>query len=227
MKQHLLLVLCSFAITVFIKAQNCNNYLLLQNNKKIEMTIYSKKGKENGKQVWNISNYKTAGAVTTATVNTEMFNDKGKSINKGTSEIQCSNGALLMNMKLMLTEEQLKQMGESAATAKGTFIEYPASVKADDILKDGRLTIDYTMGGNMNATLDLEVTGRKVTGKETVSSPAGTWECFTITSTQKLTTRIAGMGIPVKLNVTEWYAPGTGVVKTESKWGSTLITSIQ
>lgn len=227
MKKLFVTAFCMLAVNAFTKAQNCANYLLLQNNKKIEMTLYNKKGKENGKQVWNISNYQSSGGVTSATVNTEMFNDKGKSISKGSSEMQCSNGALLMNMKLMLTEEQLKQMGESAATAKGAFIEYPSSVKVDDLLKDGSLTIDYTMGGNMTAKMEMEVTDRKVTGKETVTSPAGTWECFTITSTQKLTTRIAGMGIPVKLNVTEWYAPGVGVVKTDSKWGSTLITSIE
>lgn len=226
MKKIFLSLLLSACISSFVSSQNCNSYLLLQNNKKVEMTIYNKKGKENGKQVWNISNLATTGNTTSATVNTEFFNDKGKSINKGSSQIQCSNGILMMNMKLMLSEDQLKQMGDGSATAKGEFMEYPPTLKQDDVLKDGNLVMDYNMGG-MKASMELSVTERKVTGKESVTSPAGTWECFTITSLQKLTTKIAGVGIPMKLEVTEWFAPGVGIIKTESKYGTTLITLIQ
>lgn len=227
MKKIFLPVFIFFLAPIAANAQNCNGYLLLQNNKKIEMTIYNKKGKENGKQVWNVSNLKTAGGITSATVNTEFFNDKGNSVNKGVSEIQCNNGVLMMNMKMMLSEEQLKQMNNGTATAKGEFMEYPATPKVDDVLKDGSLVMEYTMNGGMKTTMELSVTERKVTGKESVTSPAGTWDCFTITSLQKITTRIAGIGIPIKMNITEWYAPGVGVIKTESKFGSTLITSLQ
>jgi hypothetical protein len=131
-----------------------------------------------------------------------------------------------MNMKMMLSEDQLKQTNNGTATAKGEFMEYPASIKVDDNLKDGSLVMDYSTGG-MKTTMELNITERKVTGKETVTSAAGTWECFTITSMQKLTTKIAGMGIPIKMDIKEWYAPGVGVIKTESKYGSTLITSLQ
>jgi hypothetical protein len=36
-----------------------------------------------------------------------------------------------------------------------------------------------------------------------------------------------GVGIPVNIEGTEWFAPGFGIVKTESKHGSTAITSIK
>ena len=52
-------------------------------------------------------------------------------------------------------------------------------------MKDGNLVMDYNMGG-MKASMELSVTERKVTGKESVTSPTGTWECFTITSLQKV-----------------------------------------
>jgi hypothetical protein len=215
------------AVNICADAQSCSNYLLLQNNKKIEMTIYNKKDKESGKQVWQVSNLNSSGGTTTALLNTEFFNDKGKAINKGQSEIKCTGGMLMMNMKLMLNEAQLKQMENGTATVSGEFLEYPATMKEGDNLKDGNFTMKYKMNGGMESNMEIAVTQRVVGGSESVTSAAGTWNCIKINSNQKLVTRIAGIGIPIKMNVTEWFAPGVGVIKTQSNYGSTLITSIQ
>jgi hypothetical protein len=227
MKKILFVATIVVAAVLDTNAQSCKDYLLLKNNRKVEMTIYSKKGKEDGKQVWNISNLKTSGKTTTATINSEFFDRKGKSINKAVNEVQCTGGALQMNLKMMLSEAQLNQMKNATATASGEFIEYPFGMKEGDALKDGSLKIDYTMDGGMKAAIELSITNRIVGGKESITSPAGTWECVKISSNQKIVSRIGGIGIPIKMDVTEWFAPGVGVIKTESKYGSTLITSIQ
>jgi hypothetical protein len=36
-----------------------------------------------------------------------------------------------------------------------------------------------------------------------------------------------GVGIPVNMDGVEWYAPGFGVVKTQSKHGATEISAIK
>ncbi len=228
MKKILLAAIAFIYGAVSANAQNCSNYLLLQNNKKIEMTIYNKKEKEDGKQVWNVSNLKTAGGITTATLNTEFFNDKGKLINKGETEIKCADGMLLMNMKLMLNEAQVKQMADGTATASGEFLEYPPTMKEGDNLKDGNFKMNYKMNGGLESNMEITVTQRVAGGSESITSPAGTWNCIKINSNQKIVTRIAGIGIPIKMTtVTEWFAPGVGVIKTQSNYGSTLITLIQ
>lgn len=222
--QRFIVLLLSILITNLVQAQKCGGFLLLQNNKRIEMTVYNKKGKEDGKQVWQVSNVKTSGGTTTANVNSEFFDKKGKSVAKSASDIKCTGGALLMSLKMMLNEQQQTQIKN--ATATGDLIDYPANMKTGDNLKDGNMAIAYDQSG-MEAKLEIAVTNRIVGDKETVTSPAGTWECFKITSNQKITSRIAGIGIPIKMEVTEWFAPGVGVIKTSSKFGSTLITSIQ
>jgi hypothetical protein len=228
MKKHFLLLSILCCVCTFSHAQNCLNYLLLQNNKKIEMTIYNKKGKEDGKQVWNVSNVKKSGNATTATVNSEFFDKKGKTLNKAVNEIKCIGGALQMNLKMMLGEQQVKAWGENAkVTAKGEFLEFPASIREGDQLKDGKLEMDIKTEQGLDISMQLDITNRKAISKETITSPAGTWECMKLTSDQKITSRIAGIGIPIKMEVTEWYAPGVGVIKTETKYGSTLVTSIQ
>lgn len=209
-------------------SQNCLNYLLLQNNKKIEVSIYNKKGKDDGKQVWNVSAVRTANGVTKATVKSEFFDKNGKSINKATNEIQCKGGSLQMNMKMMLNEDQMKAWGENATvTATGEFLEYPASLGEGSTLPDGNLQMNIKTEKGMNVTVELQVSDRLVIKKESITSPAGTWECFKISSKQRIVSKVAGIGIPFKIDVTEWFAPGVGVIKTETKHGSTLVTSIQ
>lgn len=80
MKCLLLVCMCSVSFTA--TAQDCKTYLFLQNNKTIEMTIYNKKGDATGKQVYKVSDYKNAGGIASATVNTEMFDKKENLLRK-------------------------------------------------------------------------------------------------------------------------------------------------
>ncbi len=73
----------------------------------------------------------------------------------------------------------------------------------------------------------MQVTNRKVQAKETVTTSAGTWDCYKITNSTKMKIKTMGIGMPMNIENTEWFAPGFGVVKTESKSGGTAITAIR
>jgi hypothetical protein len=223
-----LLTLFSFLFicgTLF--CQDCSNYYYLQNNKTIEMTISNKNGKEAGKMTYTISDSKKSGAVVTATINSEFVDTKGKTITKGTNNVKCENGVMQMDMKVFIPAAQQEQMKSGTANASDVFLEYPANMNVGDQLKNGQLNMDYESAGGLKSSIEISITERKVEGKESVTTPAGTWECYKITSNNKITSRIAGIGIPINMTVTEWFAPGFGVVKTESRTGKTEITSIK
>ena len=203
-------------------SQTCPDYYFLQNNKTIEVSIYTKKGKENGKHIYTVSN---PGKSANALVSSELFDKDGKSMSKGTNAIKCVNGALLMDIKMTMNEEQQKKFANAKAQSDN-FIEYPAVLKEGDNLKDASLTMQMNSAGQ-DQTVDLNNINRKVIGKESITSPAGTWDCFKITFTSKVVIKTMGLSIPVNIDVTEWFCPGFGVVKTESKYGTTLITSIK
>lgn len=214
--------LCSLTLT----AQDCKNYLFLQNGKTIEMTVYNKKGEESGKQVYTVSDYKGNGKSATATINTEMFDKKGKSLSTAQNKVQCTGGALQMDLKMSMPGEQAKNMNVDAS-AQSFFIDYPVKMAAGDALPDGHMQLDIDMNGGMKSNINMDVTNRKVEGKESVTTTAGTWDCFKITSHMKMT--IKTMMIPINVNSdnTEWFAPGVGVIKTTSKGGGTAITAIR
>jgi hypothetical protein len=208
------------------KAQDCKSYYFLQQNKTIEMTIYNKKGDANGKQVYTVSNVTNSGSSTSGTVNSEMFNNKGKSIAKGHSEIACKDGIMMIDMTMQLPQQQQEQFSKADVKADKIYIEYPASMKAGDKLKDAILDMTIDNAG-MKQSVNMVTSDRTVVGKESVTTTAGTWDCFKITFKSKITIKTMGIGMPFNLEGTEWFAPGFGIVKTESKHGGTAITAIK
>ena len=206
-------------------SQNCDTYYFFQKNKTVEMSFTNKKGKETGKNIYTISDVTKSGATFSSTINSELFDSKGKSISKATNNIKCTGGVMMMDMKMFMPSTQQEQMGTATGGAQA-FIEYPANMKAGDTLNDGEFSMDFKMQSGINAHVDMSITNRKVDGKETVTTPAGTWDCFKISYHSKIKMKI-GIGIPINANVTEWYAPGFGVVKTESGGGKTEITAVK
>ena len=205
-------------------SQDCKNYYYLQNNKTIEMTIYNKKGETSARQVYTISGYKNSGGTSSANVASEMFDKKGNSTTKSVSTVKCMGGVMMMDMKMSMPQGQ--EYGNTDAKAENVYIEYPAAMNAGDNLKDGHMELALDNKG-MKQTLTLDVTNRKVEGKEKITTPAGTWDCYRITNSTKMKIKTMGIGIPINMDVTEWYAPGFGVVETQSKYGKTEITSIK
>jgi len=190
------------------------------------MTISNKKGKESGKLVYAISNVSKNGNATTATINSEMFDKNGKSVSKATNNVQCENGILMMDMKMFIPSSQQQQMGDVSASGTTTYLEYPSTMKEGDALKDVSFSMDFKSKSGLGGHISIDMTNRKVEGRESITTPAGTWDCYKITYHSKMVFKM-GIGIPMNADVTEWYAPGFGVVKTESNEGSTEITSIK
>jgi len=207
-------------------SQQCGNYFFLQSNKTIEMSISNKKGKDVGKLIYVISDVATKGSVTTGTVNSEFIDKNGKSVSKATNSIQCENGNLMMDMKMFIPSAQMEQMGDISATGAASYLEYPSVLKEGDALKDASFSMDFKSASGLGGHISIDMTNRKGQGKESVTTPAGTWDCYKITYHSKMIFKM-GIGIPMNADVTEWFAPGFGVVKTESSNGTTQITSIK
>jgi hypothetical protein len=224
MKKTAFLLLVFFSI-FSLHAQDCNNYVFLQNNKKIEMTFYTRRGEPNGKQVYNVTDVARSGNSVKATVNSEMFDKRGKSVSKTTGQYDCEGGVIKMNMKLNLSAQQMETFREADVKAEDVYIEYPASMKVGDKLKDGNLQMEALHNG-MKHEMIMVVSDRNVVGKESVTTTAGTWDCFKITSKTTLTIKVVGVGFPMSFEQTEWFAPNFGIVKSESKNGSTAITAV-
>lgn len=77
------------------------------------------------------------------------------------------------------------------------------------------------------SAMTMVISERKVEGQESITTSAGTWNCFRISYKGRLTIKMGPIPINTSLDGAEWYAPGFGMIKTQSKYGTTAITSIK
>ena len=222
----LLILLGAVICSLHTCAQDCNGYYFLQNNKTIEMAILNKKGEQSAKQVYTVSNVNNSGSSTTADLNSEMFDKKGKSMAKGKAKIKCDGGVMMVDMKMSIPVQPGGPAAESDVKADDIYMEYPTAMNVGDNLKNATMHMDMDNNG-MKQSVDTEVFDRKVEGKEKITTTAGSWDCYKISYKSKMKIKTMGIGMPMNVEGVEYFAPGFGVVKTQSKNGGTEIVAIR
>ena len=117
----------------------------------------------------------------------------------------------------MLTPEQLKSSKDMTVTIEADDIVYPLDFTIGEMLKDAHLKMNVSMN-NMNLPgTTIDITNRKIVGKETITTPAGSFECIKISSTIKFKNIIG-----YEMQSIEWISRGNGVVRTESYRGDKM-----
>jgi hypothetical protein len=231
--KSIFLFLLSFCFATGLTAQNCEGFYYLNNKAVIVMTSFDKKTEATGKSVYTINNVTKSGSTTIGDYSYDVFDQKGKTVSSGTGKYKCTGGVMLIDAKAALPSENMSAYKDMDVKADEVFIEYPVNMNAGQSLND----VDFVMSVMNNnikfADVSLTQLNRKVEGKESVTSPAGTWECWKITFDGRFRAGIGPIGIPFNFKGIEWYVPGFGVVKTETYLkngklaGSTLITEIK
>jgi len=217
-------------------AQDCKNYYFLHNNTEVQMTIYDGKGDKSAVQTWVVNNVNADGNGTRSTVTATMVNAKGQEIVKSTGTYRCQDGRLMADIRMVLpyNQEAQGQQPQPTSTAKleEAYVEYPAEMTEGMQLPDAIFDMEVTTAGAPSVAR-IEMTNRKVVGKEKVTSDAGSWDAYKITYDAEMKMRIAGLSVPMTMKATEWFVPGFGVVKSESYnkkgklRGSTLLTALK
>jgi hypothetical protein len=98
MKSPLIIALALVAGTS-LEAQNCEGFYYFTNNAEIVMTNYDKKGSESGKMTIKVSNVSKSGNGVTGEYNSELVDDKGKSLAKGNGKYKCDGGLMMIDAR--------------------------------------------------------------------------------------------------------------------------------
>lgn len=200
-------------------AQNCNGYLLLTENAEYEILNYNQKNKITGKVLYKVTDVRKQADKTEASIETKMYDDKGKLANEGSYKVGCENGSIWVDMRSLMNPEMLEAYKDMEVRMEGDHMDYPATLTAGQKLKDGSFTIDVVdKGSGQNlSTIVMSVTDRTVGDKERLEVPAGTYEGYKINQDMEVKTRAMGMNMPgARMQTVEWFVPGTGWVKSET-----------
>jgi hypothetical protein len=211
--KKLLLIICLLLSHAFTFAQ-CNDFYELSSTTEWEMESYNAKGKLTSRNHQKVKDFSKTATGFKAVVHTVMTNEKGKELSNGDLTFSCENGVLYIDMRNFIQEEQLKAYESYEMKIEASSLEYPSSLSIGQTLKDGTITISAANAPMAMKTV-ISITDRKVEGKESVTTPAGTFDCFKISA--KVTVQsVVGVTMTFHLTSMDWIAPKVGTVKTES-----------
>jgi hypothetical protein len=216
-------------------AQDCKNFWYLTNDAQVEVTVYDANGNENGKQEWKVDDVKRDGTGWMATVKTKFTDKKGRDGSKAKGVYRCDGAVLKADVLMSLPQDQMQAYKNMNVKADEGYIDYPINLSSGQSLSDANYKMETYNNGNLAATITFKESNRKVGNKESVTTSAGTWNAFKITYDSQFKTEIGNTGraIPMNFKVTEWFAPGFGVIKSETYGrngkliGSTQLTSLK
>jgi hypothetical protein len=183
----------------------------------METTSYNEKGKIQTVNTITIKDIERGSDEVKLSIHAEIKDEKGKDVTTAEYDAHCKGNTFSINMKSMVSPEQYKAWEEMTVSMDADDINYPTNLTVGQKLDDAHLKVTITMSGmNMPGTT-IDITERVVQGMETVTTPAGTFDCVKISSKVKVKSIIG-----IEMNSVEWLSKGNGVIRTESYKGDKL-----
>jgi len=209
--KFLIFIVTIFSVTYAVGQDDCEIYYPMKEGAKFQITHYGKSKKKASSVVdYTISKVEktSKGTVSTMTV---AVNEGGKNeIPEQEIQMTCSGNKLSIDFESLMNPELLAQYGDIDYEITGTNLEWPSNLSVGTTLPDAKMDMNISMGG-MNMTVSTVITNREVIGKEKVTTPAGTFDCYVMT----YNTTVNTMGMNTEMSSKQWFSKGVGMVKQE------------
>lgn len=206
---------------------DCSNNLLFQKGASISTTSYNGQGQVTSKGTSTVAKVYQQSGMTVSELTTK--NTDGNNANEKTSTVvyKCDGNLLYIDLSGVLSDGK-------QANLETTGLQFPFNVSVGDTLPDSEYSINMTAGGKTRK-ITSHIRERKVEAKESITTSAGTFECYKISSSIEAETSMPGMDEKSKQIMDEvkkrtgknvmtfWYAPAVTIIKMEYHTGNKLI----
>ncbi len=205
------LALLTLLTTSGLSAQDCAAYFPMEEGAVRVMETYDKKDKPEGKMTYEVTEIATEGNITYIHVHMKVEDQKGKEMYDSGMRMECEGGVFRVDMKNYMMAGMFPEGSGMDVEVDSRNLEFPAVLEVGMQLPDGYISTTVNSGGMALMSTKVEVVNRKVEALESVTTPAGTFECFKISqesnvkSVMSMTTRSV-----------EWIAKDVGVVRSET-----------
>lgn len=197
------------------KAQDCEAYFPMKNGASFELTHYNEKGKLENSTATTIVDESGNASAAIVKVHAVTRDAKGKDLASTDYTVACNNGEFHMDMRAMsMGQQQQSMQGVEGVTMEidATDMVFPTGLAVGSTLPDASMTMKATMNGMTIMNNTTKVTNRKVTAKESKTTPAGTFDCVVI---EEDTEMHGAMGMNMTSHSKAWYSLGVGMVRQE------------
>lgn len=207
MKTKIIILIGLFFISFSSYSQsNCKAYYPFEEGTKFEITNYDKKGKKEGVVKYHVSNIED----NVATIEAVIFDAKDKEVTTMSYNVMCDGNKISIDFKSLMNPDMLNQYKDMEMEFTGTNIELPNDLQVGQTLNDANMNMALNMGG-ITMNMSVNMLNRTVDKKESITTPAGTFDCFAISYDNEMK-----MGMKMKFKIKEWIAEGVGMIRNET-----------
>ena len=218
MKTLITALLLTIAIPLF--SQDCTWFFPMKEGAQLKYTSFNAKDKITGSYQHDLKEIKEDGGNKSAVVTITNFDKDGAEVYKNDVDISCKDGVYYIDMKNYMNGQSMGAYESMDATVEGDYLDMPGNMKAGDKLKGGKLSIQISNSGVSIINMTTTISNRTVEAIENVTTEAGTFECYKITSNVSFKAIME-----MNMNVVEWYAKDVGLVKSETYKSNGKLTS--
>ncbi|MDZ7608088.1 MAG: hypothetical protein U5K79_21485 [Cyclobacteriaceae bacterium] len=225
----LLLGIIFTGVTFLQGYSQCSNpYYQLKNGTFIATENYDEKDKLQGRAETRVIELNETPGGYVATINYKVFDKKDKVVSEGNYQCECDDGNIRIDMKAFIPQESLQAYKDMEVEIVSDELQIPANLSVGQTLPDATFAIK-TKNSPMPMNMTFNMINRKVEGEESVTTPAGTFDCMKIT--YDVQSKMMMMNMNMK--TVQYLSKNGGAVRTESykqngsMLGYTIMTKIE
>ena len=215
-----MLLISGFIFLSAMKVSDCNGYYAMKKGSIMESSVYNDKNELVSKNVLEIIESKKVNGKTISTAKNTTENFKKKKTTETVYDFECDGEGTTVDVIQLMQEnlKQSKQLGNSTASGNNPF--FPHQLAVGQSLPESNITINVT--GEISLKSKIKIFDRNVVAMESITVPAGTFDCAVITYTEDVAVLVDEIK---KYKI--WMAKGVGIVRNEqySKKGKLILRS--
>jgi hypothetical protein len=215
-------IILLFTLSTFSFAQDCSYYSMSE-GMKLGYQNLDAKGKLTSSRSMTCLGVQNTGGAVIYTIKSDYVDAKNSNPSSSEYEMRCEDGKFYVNMQNLLDPKSMESFKGMEVSVDSKDMIYPSGLSAGQTLPDASITVSAGSGGMNIMNMVVTITNRQVVGSESVTVPAGTFDCYKIT--YDVETKLM-----FKLNTTvvEYVNMGVGSVKTETydKKGKIMGTTV-
>lgn len=209
MKNNLFLILLFFS-SIGLIAQNCDIYIPMKEGAHLQYQVKDKRERDVSTIDYRVKKIEHTSQGDVLTIETSVKEGKNKVIEKQDFKAVCKGNVMTIDFESLVPSHLKESLKDFDYKITGNDLEWPANLNVGQKLNDSDIKMSMSMGG-MNMDVTVKLTNRRVERKESLTTPAGTFDCYVVSHDTKTNM----MGQSFESSTTQWISKGVGMVKTE------------
>ncbi|TVQ93074.1 MAG: hypothetical protein EA393_02620 [Bacteroidetes bacterium] len=215
MKKSLIIVLISL-ISTAVFAQMCDLYFPLVESNGVQFQSFDRRDRLQGTQDLMVKEVINHADRIEAVINTKYYDNRENFQHESDFTVICKGNEIILDIQSVIDQSMLQGFQDMEVEMSGIDIVFPDNPSVGQELEDASMTISVSSGGMKLTEMTFTIRDRKIEGMETITTPAGTFEAFKITSEMHTESRTMGISHRITMTSIDYWAEGVGTVRSES-----------